>query len=246
MKQPAALSPWLVLVVFTPTALVLWVVAMRIVPLEPATFRLAYQIVPPLQLFLAVVLYETYARQMGGAELSWRGLLLALLTLIIPQLSHLLVAYRSLGSPDMALVLSTLLHQVVLIALVEELWFRGLWMQATASSPALAILGGAAGFGLYHLHQGPAMVVTTAAIGLLFAVARWRGAPIWALALAHGVSNWINSPIAPAPGWRFDPALSRALFIALILAGAAAIWFGRRPPRQQEADDSASPAGPGR
>jgi membrane protease YdiL (CAAX protease family) len=231
MEQRSTLPAWLVAALFAPLAVGLWVVGFGIVQMHPAHMRTSYQAISLLQLFLAIALYEQTLQRHGTSAMPSTpfGIGLAFAALLVAEVSHLLVAQKTAGTANVAVMAGVLLQQVVMIALAEELWFRGLWMRATADRPALAIFGGAAGFGLYHLHQGPALMATAAALGLLFAVARWHGSPIWALALAHGAMNWLNNVVLPAPGWRFDPVLSQALFIALILAGAWLLhWIGSR------------------
>ena len=238
MARPTHLPAWLVGVIFAPLAVALWLVGLGVAQMEPGHMRASYQAISLLQLFLAIALYEHSLRR-DGAEATPTTLLgigLAFAAFLIAEVSHVLVAERVIGTASFAVIVGVLLQQVVTIALAEELWFRGLWMRATGDRPALAIFGGSAAFGLYHLHQGPALMATTAALGLLFAVARWHGAPIWSLALAHGAMNWFNNVVAPAPGWRFDPTLSRTLFIALIVAGAFLLHrIGSRRGQRSEA-----------
>ncbi len=136
------------------------------------------------------------------------------------------------ASPAMAqerlILVGLLAHEIVLVAAAEELWFRGLWMRAAGGSALLAIGVGALAFGLFHWPHGPWTVATTTAIGALYGAARWRGAPIWSLALAHGLGNWISRYGAPG-SWRFDEALARGLLCVLLLGAAAAILLLWRP-----------------
>jgi Type II CAAX prenyl endopeptidase Rce1-like len=239
-----SLSPWLVAVLFAPTALTLWAIGTGVIALDAQDLRSAYQAIALTQLFLALMVYEILLKRQGqpaDAGTGWQGPLIALGALVVTQVSHFATAEKALATVTLLPALAVLAQQVVTIALAEELWFRGLWMRAAAGRPLLAIFGGAAGFGLYHLHQGAAWIATTAALGVLFAVARWYGAPIWSLALAHGLMNWLNRVALPAAKWRFDPTLSRGMFIALILFGAAIIWlFCREPAAPEGSGDGGS------
>lgn len=237
-----SLSPWLVAALFVPTVLVLWAIGAGIIPINPKDIRPAFQAVALAQLFLAIMLYEIVLPREAETVTAngWNGFLIAVGVLVITQVSHFAVAEKGLAKVGVIVALSALAQQVVTIALTEELWFRGLWMRAVNERPLLAIFGGAAGSGLYHLHQGAEWMATAAALGLLFAVARRYGAPIWALAAAHGMMNWLNMVVAPGAKWRFDPALSRGLFIGLILFGTMIIWlFCRNPHGTGQATDQA-------
>lgn len=179
MTPSNPLAAWRVAVLFAPTALALWAISFGIVRLDSGSTRIAVQAIALLQLFLAVALYERWPPRDG--EIARHGVALALAVFLIAQAAHLLLAHKALAYVAPLVAAAALLQQVVTIGLAEELWFRGLWMRAAAGRPVLAIFGGAAGFGLYHLHQGPAMMATAAALGVLLAAARWHGAPIWAL-----------------------------------------------------------------
>jgi hypothetical protein len=239
------LSPWLVAVLFAPTALLLWAIAAGIIPVDQKNLRTVLQAIALAQLFLAVTIYEIVPGLAKGDRAqrpAWQRLMLALGVLIVTQVAHLAVAEKAFASIAVATALAALAQQVVTIALAEELWFRGLWMRAAAGRPLLAVFGGAAGFGLYHLHQGWEWVATSTALGLLFAVARWYGAPIWALALSHGLMNWLNMVAAPGAKWRLDPALSRGMFIGLVLFGTAIMWLlCRRPEPAARAENTDRP-----
>jgi len=239
------LSPWLVAALFAPTALLLWAVATGVIPIDQKNLRTVFQAIALTQLFLAVTIYEIVpglAADDTPQKPAWQRLMLAFGVLIVTQVAHLAVAEKAFATIAIAAALAALAQQVVTIALAEELWFRGLWMRAAAGRPLLAVFGGAAGFGLYHLHQGWEWVATSTALGLLFAVARWYGAPIWALALSHGLMNWLNMVAAPGGKWRLDPALSRGMLIGLVLFGTAIMWLlGRRPEPAARAENTDRP-----
>ena len=241
MTSRPPLSPWLVAALFAPTALLLWAVAAGVIPIDQKNLRTVFQAIALAQLFLAVAIYEAVPGLAAGdtAERpAWQRLAIAFGVLIVTQVAHLAVTDKAFATIAIVTALAGLAQQVVTIALAEELWFRGLWMRAAAGRPLLAVFGGAAGFGLYHLHQGWDWVATSAALGLLFAVARWYGAPIWALALSHGLMNWLNMVAAPGAKWRLDPALSRGMFIGLVLFGTAIMWLLCRRPEPASVEDN--------
>ncbi|MDQ8731943.1 CPBP family intramembrane glutamic endopeptidase [Bradyrhizobium sp. LHD-71] len=243
MDRPTAPPAWLVVASFAPTAILLWLIGLSIIPLEREGVRLVFQAISLAQLFIAFILQEQFpAGDDGRNDSLATGLVLAAGVLLIAELARFATAQLGWGRPNSIPALLLLLaQQVVMIALAEELWFRGLWMRAMAGRPGCAIFGGAAGFGLYHLHQGWELMLTSAALGVLFGTARWYGAPIWALALAHGLFNWINSNIIPGVAWRSDPLTARLLYVGLLLLGAwvlQAFARSRSKDRRLRAEDA--------
>lgn len=80
---------------------------------------------------------------------------------------------------------------------LEEFWWRGVWFHVWRGRPFVTIVAGSALFGCLHLVQNSlASVVVISSIGLLFGVARHKGASIGSLALVHGLTfNWLNETI---------------------------------------------------
>jgi hypothetical protein len=157
MQQQVWFSPRLVAVVFAPTAFALWAIGMGAIPLGPVDTRIAFQTISLIQLFVAIALYEHLLRRHGAAIPGGRtvgSVGLAFVALLAAELSQAAVAHNTLADVAFLPATAALLQQLTAIALPEELWFRGLWMRAADGRPLLAILGGALGFGLYHLHQG--------------------------------------------------------------------------------------------
>ena len=69
-------------------------------------------------------------------------------------------------------------------------------------------------FGLAHFQlHGMDKVITASFIGLAYAVARYRGASIGVLALAHGFNDWIGQ--GQVIGWRWH-AGTGTLQIAIV------------------------------
>ncbi|RVU33966.1 CPBP family intramembrane metalloprotease [Hwanghaeella grinnelliae] len=121
----------------------------------------------------------------------------------------------------------------IFVALVEEVWFRGVLQKIVAKIglPGLAIASVL--FGLYHIQSGWTVVLTTTAVGSVYVVARHLGAGILSLALAHGAMNWLNNTVYPPVGLRVDPsvfyvAFSTTCVIAALLALAVAGYRRRR------------------
>lgn len=115
------------------------------------------------------------------------------------------------------------LRLIVLIGLVEELWFRGLWFAFFRDRPWLALGLGSLLFGLFHLPHGGFVVALTAGVGLVFAAARARGASILALGTAHGLLDWCNQILFPGLRFRLDAQWLVWLFPAACVAIGLAI-----------------------
>jgi membrane protease YdiL (CAAX protease family) len=126
--------------------------------------------------------------------------MIAIATFIQPQIERLLgirsdlSSYRALAG-NASTALKLLGFALTSAAFGEEVLFRGLLLhQITAifgSSNAVrrvAIATSASTFGLAHYIQGPLGIVTTGAVGLVFAWAWFRsGRNLWALILAHAL-----------------------------------------------------------
>lgn len=83
-----------------------------------------------------------------------------------------------------------ILYYFGLVGLVEELLFRGLVYRALDAWLGVkwAIWGSSAGFLLWHIFgQGPLIGLSSMAIGLIFALIRWRAGGIVGLILLHGL-----------------------------------------------------------
>lgn len=117
-----------------------------------------------------------------------------------------------------------LVNYFVFIALVEEIWFRGVLQQSVTRLGYLGIALGAVIFGLYHIHSGWTVVLTTAAVGSVYAVARHLGAGILSLALAHGAMNFANNVIFPPVGLRVEAAQFYITFPILCVV-IAVLWL---------------------
>ncbi|MGD9642621.1 MAG: CPBP family intramembrane glutamic endopeptidase [Elusimicrobiales bacterium] len=120
--------------------------------------------------------------------------------------------------------------------ILEEFWWRGVWFYLWRGRPFVTIVAGSALFGCLHLVQNSlASVVVISSIGLLFGVARHKGASIGSLALVHGLTfNWLNETILK---WE-----SRALFgeayepfaRACVYAAAAGLMYFALPEKKAQ------------
>lgn len=215
--------PQTLALVFAPIALAVWAIQLRLgLPSEQAYVQAA-EWVQVIMLGLGAVLYFFVRRHRSEPETppSLSATRFALYAALVALFAQFVTANMQFsGSFDPLSMTARLANVVLFVALAEELWFRGLWMRSTASSLVLAVVVGALAFGLLHWPLGPGRVATTAALGLLYAAARWRGAPLWALALAHGSVNWVSASLAPATEWRFGALGSQTLFCLLVLVSA--------------------------
>lgn len=213
-----ALDPrWRWAILFLPTAFVLWYLLL----VKPAGWPQWLNMVSIAQLALG----EFARRRLFGDVMAvtgrtgWPWALVALAVLQVGQWSF---ANHMLGDLDPILEpLMRLVHLVILVGYVEELWFRGLWHHAARRLTLGHVLIGALIFALYHWPQGYRTVIFTFSVGLVYGAARVRGAPILALGLAHGIMNWLNMTGVPAIGLRFDqPAMLIGFPLICLLASA--------------------------
>ena len=117
---------------------------------------------------------------------------------------------------------------LVFVALVEEIWFRGVLQQYLSKYSYIGIGAAAVIFGLYHVHSGWNIVLITAAVGLVYAAARHAGAGILSLAVAHGAMNWANNTVFPPVGLRFEAAVFYTAFPVLCVVAAVCILLAAR------------------
>lgn len=79
----------------------------------------------------------------------------------------------------------------------EEMFYRAFLVsqleavfQSSKIGPALAVLGSSIAFGLAHYQEGPVGMLSTAAMGFLFALIYLRtGRNLWVTIIAHGLAN---------------------------------------------------------
>lgn len=136
----------------------------------------------------------------------------------LAALTGLMVLQEAMASPTLgpirgwSMAIIDLLRLIVCIGLVEELWFRGVWMTLFKDRPWIAVGVGSLLFGLFHAAHGVQTMILTAGVGLTFAAARYRGASVFTLGLAHGLMDWFNQVMFPGSQFRFDPTLVAWVF----------------------------------
>jgi membrane protease YdiL (CAAX protease family) len=149
----------------------------------------------------------------------------AILLLAALQLAEYLAVVHPLpANPNLPLVASAWLHYTVMVALPEEIWFRGLWFAAGRDRFRASVVAGSVLFGLYHAANGWSAVVTTAAVGFVLALARQRGASLLSLVLVHGAMDLLNRVLIPGTAWRFGPGLSPIVFALIVTALGLGLW----------------------
>lgn len=235
--------PLMVGSLFAPLAAAVWLLLTQSLGLDSHEWRAGVRLAQWALLISGLLLFALSAQGLSASARRGRdgGWLIAVAALAVVVATHLIlidaeprwfVVSVTDDGPNWAeqrlVSLGLLTAQILLTGAAEELWFRGLWMRAAGERFWLSVGVGALAFGLYHWPHGAWVVVTTLCLGVLYGVARWRGAPIWALAVAHGFGNWFALYGAPGP-WRGDPQLSQAAFCAFALLGAAAIFWLWRP-----------------
>jgi membrane protease YdiL (CAAX protease family) len=122
------------------------------------------------------------------------GILLVLLG-GLPLLAGRLLIIRSVDWPGLSpsytvlQLLGKALFYLGVVGVVEELFFRGLVYRALLDWHGVrwAIWGSSLGFMLWHINQGLLISFVGLALGLVFALMRWRAGGIIGLILLHGV-----------------------------------------------------------
>ena len=160
----------------------------------------------------------------GRIDSGWKSLVLVLLGL---QLAEQALVVHSIPSTINLTTMGTrFIYMVFFIGLVEEVWFRGLWMHLCKDQVMPALVVGSVVFGLYHLPHGPWVVISTAGVGFAFGAARLRGASLFGLGLLHGANNWLNQSLFPGTAFRYSREL-----VAMGIAGTGIVvglWLIRR------------------
>ncbi|MFA6135333.1 MAG: CPBP family intramembrane glutamic endopeptidase [Phycisphaerae bacterium] len=118
------------------------------------------------------------------------------------------------------------------VGLPEELWFRGIWFALFRNRFLPSVILGSILFGLMHCApgvpgRGPEIMLMTIPVGLCFAAARYRGAPILCLAIVHAVMD-IASTMVTLAGPRFAMGTTLVAFFGgcLLLFAGLLLWPG--------------------
>jgi membrane protease YdiL (CAAX protease family) len=105
---------------------------------------------------------------------------------------------------NMAVITWQLIYFIVLIALPEELVYRGLTFAALGRRSATAVFISAGLFSLMHFNNGIHTLPYFFAFGLLFGTLRRYGATLVQLVLWHGLFDFVNEAVWPEVGFRFS------------------------------------------
>jgi CAAX amino terminal protease family. len=198
-----------------------------LVSVRPPGFQLWLATVSLGQLVIGVLL--AWRCKLEGVIASRRSWGFALLLLAVLQVAEYVVAVHRLPLRlDLVVVAKEFLRYVIMIGLAEELWFRGLWFKVWANRTWPSVVGGSVLFGLYHAAAGWNAIVTTAAVGFVFAVARRAGASLLMLAVVHGMMDLMNRFVLPGVSWRFPQTVATLVFALLCVVGGIALQRGSR------------------
>jgi hypothetical protein len=126
-----------------------------------------------------------------------------------------------------------LAHYLVVVGLFEEVWFRGIWFAVFGGSFVNAVVVGSIAFGL--VHYSPVLrprdiqsVVWSIFAGSVFAAARYAGAGIVPLAVAHGAFDFLFHYVYRQEAPRYGPRTTGAVFIvACLLLVVSIVLLGR-------------------
>lgn len=152
-----------------------------------------------------------------------KALPVVLFTLLLIEILHfsLVDVVLQLNETTQARIITELIRYIIFVALLEELWFRGVFFEYLTRhfkhSKQLPIVITSLGFALFHFHQGIFAVTTTFALGYLWATLRSIGIPLWLLVLQHGVMDWINMALFTTATERFNSVIVASGFVVGIL-----------------------------
>ncbi len=126
--------------------------------------------------------------------------------------------------------LTKLAYYICLVALAEEIWFRGIFFWICRKNLLLSLLVPTIIFAGIHFPIGGAVgVLATLGMGTMYASLRLAGANLIALAIAHGSINWFYSAATINPGpsvfggahWAMIIAFACFISVALVLIAFA-------------------------
>jgi len=109
-------------------------------------------------------------------------------------------------------------HFLVVVGLFEEVWFRGIWFAVFNGSFLYSVVVGSIVFGLIHYNplirpKDIQSVVLSMSAGSVFAAARYAGAGIIPLGVAHGALDFIFHYVCTDKAPRYAPRATGPLFI---------------------------------
>ena len=136
---------------------------------------------------------------------SFNGWPWAIFVIVSLQTIQYIVVVPKIGpASGIGFALLELFKFLVLIGYTEELWFRGIWFAMFKNRMLPSIIAGSVAFGIFHLPHGIGSVIISSCVGSVFAAARYRGASIMSLAIAHGLIDWLNNQMLPAKQLRIS------------------------------------------
>lgn len=128
------------------------------------------------------------------------------------------------GDPNIAW---QLFYFLALIALPEEIIYRGIAMRIFEKRIALAVVTGALLFSLMHANNGLGFLPYYFAFGLLLGTLRRFGMTLMELAIWHGLFNFVNDTVWPATGFRTSAVAFFIVAPVSLLAITALVgWIG--------------------
>ena len=192
-EVPWWLSLLILVVVWSPAPLLLWARQAR-------KSAVAAKCLPWAGLFsLLTGLWLAQQHHHGEIHLAnldrWYLALIPLLGFLL--LTMVLTPYVGLRKElSRSAVAKRLFFFLFLVGLPEELWLRGIWFAMFADEFWMSVVVGSVVFGFMHYVPGvpgSAMEATrTILAGLVFATARYCGAGVLPLAIAHGLFNFLS------------------------------------------------------
>jgi len=90
-------------------------------------------------------------------------------------------------------IIGEIIFYFAMVGFIVELLFRGLVYRALQDwhGHGLAILGSSIGFALWHVGWAGPLAIAHLILGLIFALARWRGGGILGLIISHGLFDLV-------------------------------------------------------
>ncbi|EAH5177515.1 lysostaphin resistance A-like protein [Campylobacter lari] len=159
-----------------------------------APFNLYFSIDKPLGVFILFLLFPILFKNTNytkASVLKWGLLFLSpILLLCVPWYLDVIKLEISLPS----WILYFLFSNLLLVALVEEAFFRGYLQQRLTQfiHPNLALLIASIAFGLVHYKSGVLMIVFASIAGLIYGLAYKYSKSLWSSVLFHYGLNLIH------------------------------------------------------
>jgi membrane protease YdiL (CAAX protease family) len=176
----------------------------------------------------------------GSMRAGWNALLPVTILVIALPLGAALASGDPLFDPDLEPRLAVaLVALAIVVAVSEELWFRGLLVDALQSArmPWVTIIASAVLFGVPHLPGGPAAMLNalavTLAVGIPYTVVRLRCGSLVPLVVGHAlIDAWAFLHTASVtPQGSPDAGDVAATLVLPSLVAIGYLWWFTRTPR---------------